>query len=97
MEAECLQVQWCGGESWSTSPGVALGAGLHTDGLDLSEAQKSPESRGVLECLRMIQAPSYMECGDLDQWALREKMGRRYQAAPWSLSQGDRNMSYRAV
>lgn len=115
MEAECLQVQWCGGESWSASRGVALGTGLHTDGLDIypeqrnsavwrrwvgncsSEAQKSPESRCVLGCLRMAQTPSYMECGDLDQWSQREKMGRRYQAAPWSLSQGDRNTSYRAV
>jgi hypothetical protein len=45
-----------------------------------SEAQKSPEFRGVLGCLRMAQTPSYMECGDLDQWSLQETMGRRYQA-----------------
>lgn len=41
-----------------------------------SEGQKSPESRGVLGCLRMEQTPNYMEC-DLDQWSLREKIGRR--------------------
>lgn len=56
-----LSGAWCGGESWSASGGVALGARLHTDGLEFC----SVLGRGRELLIRSSEEPRIQGCAGM--------------------------------